>query len=347
VLRPAVIPDSPEAFEHALRAALTEASGVFVLGDENTLNHCWPEVAARCPEIQGSPLMEIEPGEAFKCWEVAGHLLETLAEYRADRQALLICLGGGVVTDLGGFVASVYKRGIAALHLPTSLMGQVDAAIGGKTGIDLEGLKNAVGTFRFPKEVIVWPQFLTTLPEEEMRSGMAEMLKHGLIADPGHWKEVLTLRPTNIAERPDLIERSLRIKEDIVRNDPHETGQRALLNLGHTMGHALEAEALQSGHPVSHGSAVAWGIMAETRVALAKGLIAREEAEEIITALEKIFGKPSPEILRHTESLLGKIINDKKNRGGEVRATLPTAIGSASFGISVSEEEWMAALEGY
>ena len=212
-------------------------SKLFILCDENTHEYCLPillpNMEINCP----FEIIEIEAGEEMKTIETATQLWEILTEFEADRKALLLNLGGGVITDLGGFVASTYKRGIKFINLPTSLLGMCDASIGGKTGIDHQFIKNIVGTFALPERIFVFSNFLKTLPFRELKSGFAEMMKHGLIADKKHWDDLINLPEISVEHIQPHIETSMKIKENIVHIDYQEKNIRKVLNFGHTIGH--------------------------------------------------------------------------------------------------------------
>jgi len=343
-LTPARIYPEIEALSSVLEERLIGRAHVFVLCDENTLRDCFPILSAACPSLNSAHMLEIDPGEDNKCLEIAGQLWSCLAETKADRNTLLINLGGGVVTDMGGFVASSYKRGIGYINIPTSLMAQTDAGIGGKTAINHEGVKNIIGSFYPPSEVLIYPGFLETLDEEELLSGMAEMLKHGLISYPPLWRELSLMKPTEIQDRPDLIEKSCRIKEKIVSLDPEECNVRKLLNAGHSIGHALESLALQQNRSLTHGRAVAQGLAIETEIAFQKGLLPQNDRNEVVSVLKEIFNPLFKEIPPFDE-FLPFLENDKKNHGSTFRFSLLTAIGSAGFDIAVSREEIASGLQ--
>lgn len=313
-------------------------SKLFVLADENTMAHCMPMLVAACPALNEAHMLEIDPGDDNKCLEIAGQLWSCLLETKADRQSLIINLGGGVITDLGGFVASAYKRGISYINVPTTLMAQTDAAIGGKTGINHEGVKNAVGTFYPAKATLICPAFLETLDDEELLSGLAEMLKHGLIADKNLWDELAVIHLSDLSLRADLIRQSIAVKTHITTEDPHEKGLRKLLNAGHTMGHALEAHAMTLRTPMSHGRAVAMGLCFESALALSKGLLTNDENDEIQSVISGFFGRHDFSGLS-PEDLLAFVRNDKKNQFDKILFALPTGIGMAVFDIEIAEEE--------
>lgn len=328
---------------NAIRPHLKRASSIFILVDSHTAQHCLPLWLTQVPECQEAEVLEIEPGEASKDWKVAGHLLEHLAECKADRYALLVSLGGGVVTDVGGFVASVYKRGIAAVHVPTSLMGMVDAAIGGKNGLDLGNLKNVVGTFAVPKAIIVQPEFLSSLPEIELRNGWFEMLKHGIIGDRSHFDQLSAWS----APGNELIRESMTIKWQIARKDLKESKNlRVFLNFGHTVGHAVESFHLSADSPIPHGFAVGWGMVVESIIAHHKGLLPVEDLELICKAIVPSLSKLK-KISAGWNELATIIVHDKKNKEGEVRMALPQRIGEMNglHAVAPSEMEsaWLAA----
>ena len=289
-------------------------SSLFVLTDKNTSVNCSPvlhDTNVNFLEIT------VEDGEHNKTWDNVAAITSELMQHRADRQSLLINLGGGMITDLGGFVASVFKRGIRFIHIPTSLLAMVDAAIGGKNGINFNGIKNQLGCIRQPEAVYINPIFLTTLPEKEHFSGLAEMLKHGLIADYAYFESLASYPDINLFE---AIKRSVEIKQRIIRQDPHEKGLRKILNFGHTVGHALEAFYQDRGLPVTHGHAVALGMIAELYLS------------SEITGLEKKFLNQASEVLHKfykvphlkpgLDELAPYLVQDKKNLNGRLLAVL-------------------------
>jgi 3-dehydroquinate synthase len=316
---------------------IEEYSKVFILVDSNTEKHCFPLLNEKLEKLNVSCIKLVVPaGEATKALSVCTLLWEELTKYKADRKSLLINLGGGMISDLGGFVASVYKRGIDFINIPTSLLGMIDAAIGGKCGIDFLSLKNHLGVFQLAKSTMVYPFFLNTLPKEELKSGFAEALKHALITDMGYWKS-LQVVSLDEALSANVISRSIAIKSAIVASDPKEKGARKMLNFGHTIGHAIESYFFEKGSPIPHGFAIAAGIHCEAY--LSSRLCALSE-----TALKEI----SDTILRYyepiqlgeelSETLLAFIEQDKKNEGGETRFSLLKAIGTGLTDVPVSQE---------
>lgn len=304
-------------------------SKLFFLVDENTHEHCLPILLPNLETEIPFEILEIEAGEEMKTIETAAQLWQILAEFEADRKSLIINLGGGVITDLGGFVASTYKRGIPFINIPTSLLAMCDASIGGKTGIDHSFLKNIVGTFALPLKIFYYPNFLKTLPFSELRSGFAEMLKHGLIADHNHWEQLIaidTLSPEQIAPH---IGTSMEIKQRVVNEDFKEENIRKTLNFGHTIGHALESLFIQNGKPIPHGEAVALGMIFETELSHLEGLISKEKAEFIISQIKKFY--PYINIPFTNEDILSLMVNDKKNTNGNINFSLITDIGNCIF----------------
>jgi 3-dehydroquinate synthase len=262
---------------------------------------------------------------------------EAWSEYRVSRHDLVINLGGGVVTDMGGFIASIFKRGVTFVNIPTSLLAMVDASVGGKTGIDLGPYKNQIGTFANPHAVYIDTSFLSTLPEEEWLNGYAEMLKHGIISDAGHFHRVAALSPMEITHK--LIEESVAIKYRIVSNDPLEQNQRKLLNFGHTVGHAIEGYGLTHGAPVPHGVAVAWGMLLEAQISLQKGLLGESDFHTIRQSITKFF-PPIPDFSSIQDELFDLMKNDKKNNHGNVALIVLQSIGQADFNGVLSADEW-------
>ena len=314
---------------------LTEGySSVFILTDDNTFKHCFPLLPEELKSVD--PLI-LRAGEQSKNIENCSIIWQALTERNADRHSLLINLGGGMITDIGGFAAGTYKRGIDFINIPTSLLCMVDAAIGGKTGIDFGSYKNQIGIFQKAKQVIINNDFLGTLPEREFKSGYAEILKYGLIADRYLW-HMLKEVPTDSEELNVFISRCIEIKMDITNEDPLETGRRKLLNFGHTIGHAIEGLSNEKNLGVLHGEAIAAGMMVESYLSRAKGELSEPDFLEIINKIKQFCYPASIEGLS-IEELLGFIHQDKKNYHNEIRFSLLKNIGTGIFDISVSEDE--------
>jgi 3-dehydroquinate synthase len=317
----------------------------FILGDTNTLRHCLPELLAHVPALRNSATISVEAGEASKDIAVCQDIWQHLIASAADRQVILVNLGGGVVTDLGGFIAATYKRGIRCVHVPTSLLGMVDAAIGGKTGIDLAGVKNVVGAFHDPLGVYVHVPFLKSLGKRELLNGLAEMIKHGLVRDADHWEAITTAPLHDLDALAPLVQRSAAIKAEVVRQDPREKDLRKVLNFGHTIGHAVEAHSWEgSQRPLLHGEAVAFGMVCATYISWRMDMLDREAHDRIIRQLFELYKPYALESTDH-HRIIELMRNDKKNASGEFRFTLLTGIGSAEVDVPVTAAQVQDALE--
>jgi 3-dehydroquinate synthase len=303
-------------------------SKIAILVDENTHDHCLEYLITGFEVLATAEVIMLPAGEENKVLEVCFQVWETLTEAGFGRHDLLLNLGGGVVTDLGGFVASVYKRGFAFVHIPTSLLGMVDAAVGGKTGIDLAGYKNQLGTFQEPLATFVDTGFLQTLPDTEWRNGFAELLKHALIADKTLWEALTQIKNIPLELTADQIRRGVEIKREMVSQDPIESGLRKILNFGHTIGHALESYYLHTDIPLAHGHAVAIGMLLEAQLSVYQANLSQTE----FAAIEKCIKQTYPiQIPNDAEALWTLMQQDKKNANGEVRCCLLNAIGTCVF----------------
>ena len=321
-------------------------SRILILADENTHEYCLPTLLGNLETDIPFEIIEIEAGEEMKTLDPAAQLWEILTEFETDRKALLINLGGGVITDLGGFIASTYKRGIPFINIPTTLLGMCDASIGGKTGIDHLFLKNMIGTFASPKQIFVYPDFLKTLPFEELRSGFAEMLKHGLIADEAHWKDLISINKLSPETIAPFIERSMQIKQQIIEKDYREENLRKTLNFGHTIGHAVESLFLKNTGAIKHGEAVAMGMICEVHVSLMKDMLSDTVASEITGQLNRFF--PLLDISRFSmDEILDLIRNDKKNSSGDINFSLLSAVGKCEYDCGTSENDIITAIRYY
>jgi len=321
-------------------------SKIFILVDENTHEYCLPILLGNMETDLGFEILEIEAGEEMKNIQTANQLWEILTEMQADRKALVINLGGGVITDMGGFVASTYKRGIQFINIPTTLLSMCDASIGGKTGIDLMHYKNMVGTFAFPEQIFIFPKFLETLPFKELRSGFAEMLKHGLIADKNHWDQLIQVRKLEVETVIPHIQTSMNIKQDVVDKDFHEQNIRKTLNFGHTIGHAVESLCLQQGNPILHGEAVAMGMIAEAHLAYLENLISETDADMVIENVQRYY--PYLDISDFKdEDITALLLNDKKNTDSKINFSLLSKIGSCTYDHQCSQENILESLSFY
>lgn len=326
----------------------TKYSKIFVLVDENTNTHCLPIFLANLATEIEIEIIEIEVGEEHKNIETCMQLWQALTELGGDRKSILINLGGGVVTDLGGFVACTFKRGIDFINVPTTLLSMVDASIGGKNGVDLGQLKNQIGIIREPKAVIVIPSFLETLSQLEMRSGLAEMLKHGLIYDKKYWNKFKSLSELDGDDLSALIYESIEIKNKIVSEDLTENGIRKALNFGHTLGHAIESYFLEneSKTKLLHGEAVAVGMILESHISMEKNLLSREDYHEIKYVLKDIYDT----ILfdkNDIEKIIELLIYDKKNEFGKIQFALLEGIGTVKIDQTADNELIYKAFDDY
>lgn len=323
-------------------------SKIIVLVDENTNNYCLPNFLARLPTEIEIEIIEIEAGEEMKNIATCMELWQTLIDLGADRKSIILNLGGGVITDLGGFVACTFKRGIDFIHIPTTLLAMVDAAIGGKNGIDLGQLKNQIGVIKEPKAVVIDTIFLTTLPPREMRSGLAEMLKHGLIYDKNYWDEIKNISNLNTDDLDRLVYQSVQIKNEIVSQDLTEKGIRKSLNFGHTLGHAIESYFLENENKPTllHGEAIAIGLILESYLSLELNLITKEEYAEIKYYISDIF-EPIAFTSEDVEKIISLLIFDKKNEFGKIQFALLNGIGGISLNQNVSNSLIYKAFEDY
>lgn len=319
----------------------TNYSKLFILVDSNTNESCLPHFLAHLATEIAIEIIEIESGEAHKNIETCVQLWQTLTELGGDRKSLIINVGGGVITDIGGFVASTFKRGIDFINVPTTLLGMVDASIGGKNGVDLGSLKNQIGVINPPKAVLVDTVFLETLPQNEMRSGLAEMLKHGLIFDKAYWNKFNDLANLSSDDLDDLIYQSIEIKNTIVMQDPTENGIRKALNFGHTLGHAIESYFLENPLKTTllHGEAIAVGMILESYISLQKELISIQEYNEIKSLIKSIF-EPISFDENDIEPILNLLIHDKKNEFGKVQFALLDGIGKIKIN-QHAENNWI------
>lgn len=317
-------------------------SQVVVVTDENTHQYCYPLLN---PHLPKHTLIEILSGEEFKNIETCTFLWQKLTDLRVDRHAVMIVLGGGVLGDMAGFCAATFKRGIDFILIPTTLLAQADASIGGKLGIDFDAFKNHIGLFKQPVLTLLHSGFLKTLPEHELRSGFAEVMKHALISDNQLWNEI---RSKKLLEQDwqKLLLHSASFKFNIIEQDPTEKGIRKILNAGHTIGHALESYLLKKGKKVTHGEAVAAGLVAEAHLAFEREFISEVKLKAINNYIKETFGK-----LPFKEADSGAIaeyaLQDKKNKGNEILCVLLKEEGSAGWNYTISLQDVKEALSFY
>jgi 3-dehydroquinate synthase len=320
-------------------------SRFFILTDEHTGKFCLPYLQKILTVNVDFDLIEINAGEESKSIDFCVGIWKMLIDFGADRNSLLINLGGGVVTDLGGFAASTYKRGIDFIHIPTTLLSQVDASVGGKTGIDIFNLKNIIGTFTQPKAVFIEHALLETLPGRQIKSGLAEMLKHGLIADADYWELLKSSDLENLSA--ELIRDSIIIKNNVVIADPNERGLRKILNFGHTIGHALESYSLNNDErPLTHGEAVVAGMICETYLSHVKTGLPYDQMHDIVDFLLSHYGKYEVSEASFPQ-LTETMKKDKKNQGGKINCSLLSKIGECIIDNTCTIDELCDALRFY
>lgn len=323
-------------------------SKLFILVDENSLKHCYPQLVEKIEKFESAELIEIESGEENKTIEICLQVWSTLSEYGADRKSLFINLGGGVIGDMGGFIASTFKRGIDFINIPTTLLAQVDASVGGKVGVDLNHLKNEIGVFNNPAAVFVNSDFLNTLDKRQVLSGFAEIIKHALIADAEYWKKVNEADLNDPASLSKLIETSIRIKNEIVLKDPKEENIRKVLNFGHTIGHAIETFSLEHDkqNPLLHGEAIAAGMICEAYLSHKICKLAKEELKQISRFILSNYKNVRIDKMDEGE-LLEIMKHDKKNKKGEINFSLLSKIGICEIDKTAGADLIVEALNYY
>ncbi len=328
----------------------TKYDKLFILTDEHTINLCLPLLKS-VSEIDNAGHIVVPSNDSNKTLENLAHIWKYLTENGATRHSLLINLGGGMITDIGGFAAATFKRGIRYINIPTTLLGAVDAAVGGKTGINFGGFKNEIGSFYPAKHVVISSHFFSTLRNNDILSGYAEMLKHALINDNNNnneWEELLKLDINNIDYEwlNDAVFRSVSIKEHIVEKDPYEHNIRKALNLGHTIGHAFESLALENEEPVLHGYAVAWGLIAELYLAHRICHFPQEKLIKTVQFIHKNYGAMNVTCDDY-ERLYEIMKHDKKNIDSTINFTLLADIGDIKINQTADKELIFESLDFY
>jgi len=318
-------------------------SKVAVLVDEHTLAHCYPQLK---PHLPAHDIIQISSGEEHKTLQTCEYIWQRMTELHLDRWAVLVNLGGGVIGDMGGFCAALFKRGIYFVQVPTTLLAQVDASVGGKTGIDFHGLKNHIGVYQEPQAVFINPAFLDTLPQRQLKSGYAEIIKHWLIADAAQFEQQrhIGLMTDNWEE---LIRQSVAVKSKVVEADPLEGGYRKVLNFGHTVGHAVETYLMrQPGRELLHGEAIAVGMVCEAFLSAKKELLSEEDLGKVELFLEMVYEKV---VLKEDdmEQIAVLALQDKKNLGAAINCTLLAGIGHAVYNQPITLHDIKESLRYY
>ncbi|TDU39994.1 3-dehydroquinate synthase [Gelidibacter sediminis] len=323
-------------------------SKLFIVVDTNTHTYCLPKFMSKLETDLAYEIIEIEAGESHKNIDTCVGVWNALSELEADRKGLVINLGGGVVTDLGGFVACTFKRGLKYVNVPTSLLAMVDASVGGKTGVDLGALKNQVGVISSGDMVLVDTDYLETLPTNQLKSGLAEMLKHGLIYDPSYWGKFLNLNTLTLNDLDILIHQSVEIKNAIVTEDPNENGLRKTLNFGHTLGHAIESYFLSHANKeeLLHGEAIAIGMIMETYISSELLGFPKDQLEVIKQTFLNIFDKVSIDDSDHG-AIMELLKYDKKNEHGNINFVLLEDIGKPKIDCLVENNLIIKAFDYY
>lgn len=315
-------------------------SKLVVISEQNVIEHCYHLVEPHLPEHK---LIILKPGEEHKNLESCNEIWSKMTEFQCDRHCLVINLGGGVIGDMGGFAAATYKRGVRFFNLPTTILAQVDASVGGKLGIDFNGLKNHIGLFKEPEIVALYTPFINSLPADEQLSGYAEVVKHALIRDANEWNR---LRSSDFGDLllSDTIAHSVKIKKQVIEEDPYEKGVRKILNFGHTVGHAIETKSIVEGKRLLHGFGVAYGIIAESHISLKYGKLTEHEFKDIHRFIGNMYG--TPEFPASWKSDIRKLMNqDKKNKKGKVMFSILENIGTCIFDAQVEEHDIDQALD--
>ena len=322
-----------------------EHDRIFVLTDETTQQLCWPKIK-NFKALKNSTPIIIKATDTHKNLDTLSQVWQALSNGGATRHSLMINLGGGMVTDLGGFAASTFKRGIDFINIPTTLLAMVDASVGGKTGINFGGLKNEIGVFSDSRVVIINTQFLDTLDHDNICSGYAEMLKHGLISDERTWAELVTfnLDTPDLSQLQRMVAESIKVKERIVEADPHEHGIRKALNLGHTMGHAFESFAMRRGTPILHGYAVAYGLISELYMSARKTAFPTDRMHQTVRFIRENYGTFNITCDDYP-TLIELMHHDKKNTSGIINFTLLGNVGDIRINQTANEEEIKEALD--
>lgn len=333
----------------SLNTLLKEADRphAMILADSHTLGACAEPLREACPALADAPVITVEAGDVNKNTDSLCHIWEQMQQLGATRRSILVNVGGGMITDMGGFAAATFKRGIRFYNVPTTLLSAVDAAVGGKTGINFGGLKNEIGAFCDADAVVISTSWLATLPAEELKSGYAEMIKHALIDSPAEYRRLLDfdIAAVDLTGLLPLVERSVMVKKGVVEQDPREQGIRRALNLGHTAGHAFESLAMRRGRPVPHGYAVAWGLVVDLILSHMKLGFSSAAVHELAAYVGRVYGV-MPITCDDYPALIELMSHDKKNATpGAINFTLLDAPGKIHIDCIVAPRDIEAALD--
>lgn len=340
-----IIFTSQDDFPEVVTKYIGETEKNLILADTNTAKLCFPVLQSFLPSYRYEDLIVVDAGDDEKNITSLHYIWSALLHQGADRNTMLVNLGGGMITDIGGFAASTFKRGIPFIHIPTTLLGMVDAAIGGKTAINISKVKNQAGTFARPEAVIIYPEFLRSLPEEEVLAGYAEVLKTAIAFDRELYYELLETSPDEVSME-DIIRKTATIKNDITSRDFYDRGERQGLNFGHTIGHGLEALYLSKGQEIKHGYAVAAGMICETYISFKVLNLPEQGLQQITDYIKRSFPQAK---FREKDiyDILALINHDKKKFGGKIRMSLLNGIGNCKFGVAVPQDIVVDSLKYY
>ena len=320
---------------------------IFVLVDHNSRRYCLPRLMSNIQLFQKVHILEVPNGEEIKDISYCQKLWQEMADNNADRNSILINLGGGVISDLGGFVAATFKRGISFLNIPTTLLSMVDASIGGKVGIDMKGLKNQIGLFSNPQVVFVIPEFLDTLPRRQLVAGFSEVIKHAIIYEKNYWEELSNQSFDEIKDWKELIDWSVEVKNNFITEDPLDTGFRKVLNFGHTIGHAIETFSFQNDNEfLLHGEAIAIGMICELYISSKVTRLPKSEMDEVIHYISSLFNH-YPLRSGNFDLILDIMKHDKKNTGNNYNFTLLSSIGNSMINQEVDAKLILESLRFY
>ncbi len=327
--------------------SLLDYDKMFILTDTNTREKCYP-LLQDIPAFKEAQLIVTEAGDMYKSLDYLANIWTYLSNHGASRNSLLVNLGGGMVTDMGGFAGATFKRGIRTINIPTTLMASVDAAVGGKTGVNFNGLKNEIGAFYPPLCVFIDSEFLRTLDRANILSGYAEMIKHGLIGSMGEYASVMLydIDTMNYGYLNQLVAQSVAVKERIVEEDPKEQGIRKALNFGHTIGHAYESLSFKKGRPLLHGHAVAAGIVSELYLSHKLCGFPMEKLSQVVYYLKEYY-TPFAFDCKDYEALYELMTHDKKNEAGIINFTLLAQVGEVRINQQVGKEKILESLDFY
>ena len=332
-----------DALDHLLKER--QYTKLVVIADSNTTEHCFPVLQSYLPQWHFE-LITIPAGEIHKNIDTCQQIWQQMMDLGIDRKSLALNLGGGVIGDMGGFCASTFKRGFDFIQIPTTLLSQVDASIGGKLGIDFMQVKNSIGVFRNPQGVFISPDFFKTLPQAEIRSGFAEIIKHSLIADQAQWDIIENIKDLSAVNWIEILVPSLQIKKQVVEADPFEKGIRKALNFGHTIGHAIEGFALETDHPLLHGEAIAIGMVCESYLSTRQLGLTDNALQRISQFLLNTYDS-YPLDQRHYNNFLHLMTKDKKNENGIINFSMIDSIGNVHVNQTASEDQIIESLDYY